>query len=424
MDFLYRYLNDIAHNRRKLHLIAGVLLLCLGAAWLALSFEWTASFLKNLDLLEPAKNLRVSLGLLLALTLYLDFKARSHSISKATMGKAKLQKKYARDASRLLVLNGISLCSTKYYVYEKPIDVRDLSIRVEDGGFQISWYIEQYCNELIRRFSPAKTFNGLTLRFEGFADNDSRCFRLKYATYYDYLVTNGSHDSKLFNELTVRDILEPGPGLNPLEASQCANHLGLSSLIFTSDNYLLLQQRSKNVSAFAGMLSPSVSGAANYSTFDDGTGKLSFATWFETEIREELTDKLSLQDFEEIKALGLSRELIRLGKPELFFVARLKISRNELEELLKSQQKELLVAGGSILGTALNSPAAISRNESEKFVWLKYGADDSLADKLAKHKIEQVKDETELRFTIDDNTYLMSESLAANFAFLCSLGSN
>ena len=418
MDRIYRFLSDTTHNKKKLRLISVLLLFGAVLATSVIWFSSTRDRLEGFDLLDPVESLASTLWLLLAFALYLDYKGRIHSVSHATLGRRQLLGKYSRHVAQMLELNGFQLSSVREWGYPAPVSIERLTVELEPSSYQIPWYIEQYAEDLIRRFSPAKTFNGTTLRLNGFGDDERIAFRFQYARYYDYLVTNGSHDSVLFNELTVRDILEPGPALSPLEASHCANHLGLSALIVSEDNFLLLQLRSQHVSSFAGMLSPSVSGAANADTFQNAQGSLTFAAWFEAELGEEVSSQLTLNDFSGVEALGVSRELIRLGKPEIFFVARARLSRSEIDARIAAEVRDVLGVGGAVFGRAVTSPAALSRNESEKFIWWPWPRGRSIAECLASCALAQPGDGTVLSMTIDGRVYRLSESLAVNLAFL------
>lgn len=413
MDFLYRHLRDTSHNPRKLKIYAG--LLFVGFLWSLVATLWppAKAWLDHNGLLGFVEDSRPTLGLLLVFVLFFGYRALAHSVINVSVSKATLHKKYNGEAHRLLTLGHTTLNSVRLHRFAPPPPIHALTLEVQPEAFQVSWYMEQYGDDLIRRFNPSKTFNGLTLRLCGFDPHQPLHFRFQFATYYDYLITNGSHDAKLFNELTVRDILEPGQHLSPLEGALCANHLGLSALIVTQDNHLLLQLRSQSVSAFAGMLSPSVSGAANHSTFADADGGLSFENWFRTEMEEELLGVLNTADFDRIECLGLSRELIRLGKPELFFFARTFRTKEDVAQRLHR------AALAKQANDAASRPDALSRNEAEKFVWVPCDLEEPFGHLLQNLRMTEAPDKAgSIQVHIDRVDYLVSESLAVNLAFL------
>lgn len=421
MEYVYKYLNDISHNRKKLHVVLGVIFLLAAILVVAVLFEPFKGHLEGWGGLEVAKNSAISAAVLLGFMVFVDYKNQTHSVSKTSLTKSELLEKYSAEKARILKLGDIPLQSIAYHLYDRRIELTDLSICCEQRLYQIPWYLEQYCKELIRPFNPARVFNGKTLRFEGFETGKFTEFKFSYSTYFDYLISNGSHDQMLFNQLTVRDLLEPGPRLSPLDVATCSNHLGLSAIIFSCDGYLLLQKRSKSTAVFSGKLSPSVSGAANVETFSNESGGLSFSTFFLTEMQEELSPDFCLDDFSEIRVLGVTRELIRLGKPELFLIAFMKRSMAEINQVLHAKTRNALNMYGSLSGTGVHSPSLISRSEAEMFLWLKLEAGESILEALQRHGLTESQDGRAAELTINASRYVMSESLAANLSLAVGL---
>jgi hypothetical protein len=106
----------------------------------------------------------------------------------------------------------------------------------------------------------------------------------------------------------------------------------VSTLIFTQDNYLVIPIRSQaNIATWQGTVSPSISGATS---FDDDMWNFKagpVASWIR-EGREELG--LENKNFIEGNDifLGLTRDLLRGGKPEMFFAAQINLTRDKLEQ--------------------------------------------------------------------------------------------
>lgn len=419
MEKLYQYINNVSHNRGKFHIVFGAIFFSIILLALSISMEPYKSLLFKWSLLDSAKNIIFPLLALMCFMIFIDYRNRTHSVSRISITKDELINKYAGHRDKIIQLNGIRLRSVKFHTYKSPPELSSLSIQKNPVFFQIPWYLEQYCKELISPFNPSKVFNGKTLRFEGFENGDSTKFRFSYATYFDYLISNGSHDQKLFNELTVRDLLEPGPKLSPLDAATCSNHLGLSVLIISSDGHILLQKRSKSTIVFSGQLSPSVSGAANIDTFENASGELSFTTWFETELREEVAACLGIKDFDSVVALGLSRELIRLGKPEIFLIAKSKICRKYLDQILGDEIRPKISQNEYHIRSTTQSPANISRSESEKFLWLTIKQGKNLQTTLREdYPLLESECGNRISISIENEEYLISESLAVNLALL------
>lgn len=153
------------------------------------------------------------------------------------------------------------------------------------------------------------------------------------ARYLDYLVTNYSMDALLKDHgwtRSLRDIVHPSPQLCSLETSSLANHIGVGVLVFTVDGFLVIPVRSKErVGIWQGEISPSISGAAKYDDDMWRTQPAHISSWMR-EGREELG--LSNTDFDEHSEifLGITRELLRGGKPEMFFAARVHLTRADV----------------------------------------------------------------------------------------------
>ncbi len=156
------------------------------------------------------------------------------------------------------------------------------------------------------------------------------------AHYYDYLGTNYAVDAVLTEcgwTKSLRDVVHPEQKLEQLEASLLANHIGVSVLAFTSDNYLCLPTRAQaRVGIWQNLLVPSISGATNFDDMYDTRGVLP-AAWMR-EGRDEL--QLEQGDFGSAVFLGLTRELLRGGKPEAFFALQLTVPRYVVEHKWKT----------------------------------------------------------------------------------------
>ncbi len=191
-------------------------------------------------------------------------------------------------------------------------------------------------------------FNARTIRLNRIEmQKNALTLLISQATYYDYIATNFSMDIKRSEcEKSLRDIVHPQGQLCKLEESLLANHIGLASLVFTKDNFLILAIRSKKGVNFRQQLvSPSISGAADFDQdFLDGVRSREVSTPVSTLIREgceELGVDISSFDTSSIIFLGITRELLRGGKPELFFSARLNLRASELvERFQRAQDKQ------------------------------------------------------------------------------------
>lgn len=167
-------------------------------------------------------------------------------------------------------------------------------------------------------------FDSTTMRLNRL-EFDRRCLTLNIqkAHYFDYLATNYAMDACG----PLRDVVHADRKLEPLETSVLSNHIGVSGLVFTSDGWLIVPVRaSERVGIWHNMFVASISGATSFD--DDIRGGL--PSTLIREGRDEL--RLENADFGSITFLGMTRELLRGGKPEAYFAAQLTIPRAIVEQ--------------------------------------------------------------------------------------------
>lgn len=149
-------------------------------------------------------------------------------------------------------------------------------------------------------------------------------FTFQKVKYSDYIVTNMSMEIvPPGSTRSLRETLEPGPNLSKLEDSKCSNHLGVSCLVITDDNKLILQKASSKKVTGAGKITSSASGAMDW--------KMPNVNPFEL-IQAELFEELGLshEETSDIRGIAIARELARGGKPEMFFILNTDLTSNDI----------------------------------------------------------------------------------------------
>ncbi|MGM0926541.1 MAG: hypothetical protein ACQEXC_08950 [Pseudomonadota bacterium] len=235
----------------------------------------------------------------------------------------------------------------------RPMTIDEVTFELMDDWYDLPWIVAEHgLDTILKRFNAVDRYdyNGLTLATHDWhASSDRFALRFKKSFYYNYLATNMLPEMRLPGGLTYRDLLEPGPGLSELASALPENHLGLSCLIRTLDGALILPRRSQHTTVFKGQLSPSVSGAANLSTCRTPSGDYSPLAWLVQELLEELpfladaseafAEPLS-QCLQGAEFLGMTRELRRCGKPELFFYLPLDVDAQRVMGLWNDYQQD------------------------------------------------------------------------------------
>ncbi|MFS0750390.1 hypothetical protein [Oceanobacillus sp. 1P07AA] len=176
--------------------------------------------------------------------------------------------------------------------------------------------------------------NDENLRLANIIKNgDNYIFETQPVYYKNYLKTNMLMDYPFNKELTLRKKYHSNGSLGLLDNSFFANHLGLNILAFTSGGKLILQQRSSKVAYAPNEIGASISGAVSSSDIKNNSSLADLSI-----IREGIEELgIERNDIKKnsIQFLGLSRELLRGGKPEMFFSMQVNLSEIELKNKWK-----------------------------------------------------------------------------------------
>lgn len=243
-----------------------------------------------------------------------------------------LKKTY--NLEKLLTLWGKEIAIVPEFLPAQPLPIEKVMVHLNPKKFTLDPFLAIHLEEILR--VNRKSFNSLTLRLDQVHSGpDNIKLDLSFSDYFSHLATNLSPEIQV-GGVRLRSFLEPGPTLTPLSVSKTSNHLGLNVLLITADQKLVIQERNDKVSSYANTLSPSSSGALNYSIAIDDKKSVSLQTALRNELSEELSAEI---DINEIFLLGLTRELKRLGKPELHFLAKTTLNSTELLAIVERNPK-------------------------------------------------------------------------------------
>lgn len=230
---------------------------------------------------------------------------------------------------QVVVLNNAAASKplTRFVVHKLPPPGYTLSTDIRAMTEESLANLVRYLKFTLRDFNG----NNEILRLKDIREaGDSTELVVEGVRYADYARTNLCLDAeKAKGTGTLRQRVHPDAKLEPLSNSLLANALGVAALLFTADGQLVIQRRSRWVAEVPRLLGPSYSGSANY---DDVAQTLSLADFpIFREGREELGFKPEAVRSDSVRFLGLTRELRRGGKPEMFFSGQLAMSRDEVE---------------------------------------------------------------------------------------------
>lgn len=169
------------------------------------------------------------------------------------------------------------------------------------------------------------------LNFVKYSD-DKIIFNFSPVSYEIICRTNLCMDAKENKDSkSLREVLHNNDKLELLQDSQLGNALGINFLLFTADGKLVIPLRSDYVVVRSNQLSPSSSGDINYSDVFGVDKKLESVHLFRESIEELNVYDQHIKN-NHIQFLGLVRELVRGGKPDLYFAASTNLTQREYIE--------------------------------------------------------------------------------------------
>ncbi len=213
-----------------------------------------------------------------------------------------------------------------------------------------------------------KWFDSSLLRLER-VDSDGQAYILstEAVSYEDVCRTHMILDAKIpGEERTLRQEFHPNGALKALQDSQLANVLGIDTVLFTRDGYAALQVRSAKVAVRPGQLGPTFSG--DFDELDAVTsisGPLHASRLFREageEARIKATDVAG-----PLRFLGITREMVRGGKPQIHCAGRSDLDRQDVVEQHKTAKDSWEADDWEFIyiGFAATSDDPLSQHETD-----------------------------------------------------------
>jgi len=227
-------------------------------------------------------------------------------------------------------------------------DINRILFSIEEQTFTVPLEIEDRTYKFYKelRLNLQKNFkfyNALNVRLKSCRlERGYINMKIQPVDYESYVHTNLVLDATECND-SLRMYLHRDGKLEPLESSPLANNLGINFLLFTSSGYLLVVKRSEEVAFRRGEFAPSVSGTVSYSDFCGKQVVRGSKGLFMRELEEELG--ITVNDIDKLEFLGIARDLIRGGEPELFLLVKTRLTRKQIQEKLKVAKDNFEIEG-------------------------------------------------------------------------------
>lgn len=212
--------------------------------------------------------------------------------------------------------------------------------------------------EFLKAHRYSQTSNNLTVRLDDFTIDETKnevTLHTSRTYYYHMLLTNRCMDYKLDCDMSVREIYEFNKTISPLSESKLSNQIGINGLVITTDGYLLLEKRDRKKTTWKNKFAQPISLALKASDLglldidDPGNRKITSNEEGNKKligvIKKTLCENFGLteDDYKEITLdknfLGLARDLLEGGKPNLYFYVVVDCNSNLLLEKLNNHSK-------------------------------------------------------------------------------------
>lgn len=142
--------------------------------------------------------------------------------------------------------------------------------------------------------------------------------------------------------MTLRELFEPGPRIQPLKSSQFSNHLGYNGFIISKDRYVVFVKRRNSLSIAKRTYGDSI-GASMKSKWALAQGNGAFtAEGLVKSILNEVLDELCIktENCEKLHIIGAYRDLVECGKPQLLFVVESNLDAKVITDNFRNGLKD------------------------------------------------------------------------------------
>ena len=237
---------------------------------------------------------------------------------------------------------------------------RDTDVMRELPGF-----VRENAAALLAAHGGSSISNNVTIRLKKAGYDEQKrelVLDTERSLYFYMLVTNRCMDYSISDTMTLREVYEFNDKVSPLEESKLGNQVGINGLVFTSDGYLLIEKRGKKKTTWKGKLAQPISLALKEKDIlpngglidgspeaaNDAFRGIIFQTLQKNYgIDENMiagigTDGSVKNGAFDLKDsfLGLARDLIEGGKPNMYFYIALNVTAAELKAVMEQRAKD------------------------------------------------------------------------------------
>lgn len=233
----------------------------------------------------------------------------------------------------------------------------DVTIEDSNHRYELPEFLVNCATDLIAAHKHSSARNNTTIRLDN-VRYDAQADRLTLctgrSTYYQMLLTNRCMDYSLERGITVREVYEYGKQISPLGESSMCNQIGINGLIITQDGYLLIEKRSHLKTTWKNKFAQPISLAMKeadiasllYDRYDANGQPNANAGVLREECQNQVFGRIvqstvlknfgitcDMYTFDmSTNFLGVARDLVEGGKPNLYFYIVVNLTAKELRK--------------------------------------------------------------------------------------------
>ena len=228
----------------------------------------------------------------------------------------------------------------------------DATVKFDDtsSAFVLPRFVRDNALKLMEAHKASKVANSVTVRLKDIEyENGTLTLFTERSEYFDMLLTNRCMDYRLDDSVSLRDKYEFNDVVTPLAKSELGNQIGINGLIFTRDGYLLIEKRGNKKTTWKDKFAQPISLAMKLG--DTGL-KRGEAFGAEPSVAETTFKKIVLgtvrRNFgleeKHLKGfcmsnnfMGIARDLLEGGKPNMYFYVVADMTADELALFLENK---------------------------------------------------------------------------------------
>ncbi|MCM1316281.1 MAG: hypothetical protein NC244_13025 [Alistipes senegalensis] len=242
------------------------------------------------------------------------------------------------------------------WLYDKSITINDNI----DNEYKLPEMVIKNYDKLFSAHQTSNIYNNINIRVNDWQQTGSSyTIHTGRTTYYNSLVTNRSMDYEIDNGISVRQLYECGPFVQPLSLSKLSNHLGFNGFVESNDGFFAFIFHQGNVSIGKRTWGNSIGASlkTKYALNNLVFNQKGLEKGIISEVKDELTiepdeiipvDELRTESgkimpvnkqFKQIIVVSSYRDLVEGGKPQLFVYCKSKLSKDEITEKFKETNR-------------------------------------------------------------------------------------